>query len=307
MALNEIARACALLSSGEVIGLPTETVYGLGADACHGEAVAKIYALKNRPTFNPLILHVSSLPMAQNFGVFNEVALKLAKYFWQENKKPLTLVTHKVKNSGLSELATAGLETMAIRLPNHPVALELIENYGSPLVAPSANPSNRLSTTTRDQVLSYFSDLYVLEGGKCQVGLESTIIDVTGNKPVILRHGGTPLEEISQFLGWNLAVDAGEKIKAPGQLQTHYAPKTPLYMNAVNIQEGGCLLGFGNTPGETLNLSPEGDLIEAASNLFESLHKLDGMGFKSIHVVPIPEKGLGRAINDRLKRAAWGN
>ena len=307
----DIQKACALLCGGELVGMPTETVYGLAADATHDHAVAKIYETKKRPQFNPLILHVESMSMVEDFAVTSPPILDMLNHFWLEAKASLTVVLAKRPGTKLSTLATAGLETVALRMPQHPMALELIRSYGSPLVAPSANPSNRLSATTPETVHGYFPSLFILNGGACTVGVESTIIACEEGKlptlvPTLLRPGGTPLENLEAYFKAPLKSPSSNTIQAPGMLKQHYAPKTPLFMNCDSAQSGEALLGFGpNAPTQTtLNLSPMGDLKQAATNLFAMLHQLDSKGYTAIRVMPIPNHGLGWAINDRLKRAS---
>ncbi|MEO9572395.1 MAG: L-threonylcarbamoyladenylate synthase [Tateyamaria sp.] len=292
-----IARAAEILSAGGLVAFATETVYGLGADARNGEAVARVYAAKGRPSFNPLIVHVADLEMAQRYGAFDKQSLALAQEFWPG---PLSIVVPLAPNHGLSSLVTAGLQTVALRVPAHSGASALLAQFDGPVAAPSANPSGRISPTTPEHVMTGLQGKIdaVLDGGTCIVGLESTII---GGAPLaLLRQGGVPQEKIIQITG-SLA-QAGPDITSPGQLASHYAPRAALRLNAESKQKGELLLGFG--PGLCdLNLSPTGDLAEAAANLFAHLHTLDAMN-KPIAVTPIPDTGLGAAINDRLKRAA---
>ncbi len=298
----DIARAAALLKAGDLVAFPTETVYGLGADARNDRAVAGIFEAKGRPQFNPLIVHVASLADAEAIADFPDDALRLADAFWPG---PLTLVLPLKADAGISPLVTAGLPSVAIRMPAHPVARALLAAFGGPVAAPSANPSGKVSPTRAAHVMDGLGDRIaaVVDGGPCEVGLESTIVGLTG-APALLRPGGLPAEAIEACLGHPLAVggSAGSPT-APGQLASHYAPDAPLRLNASDARPGEVLLGFGPTPGAALNLSPSGDLVEAAARLFHALRELDGMG-KPIAVAPIPEKGLGRAINDRLRRAA---
>ncbi|MBN9564858.1 MAG: threonylcarbamoyl-AMP synthase [Alphaproteobacteria bacterium] len=295
------------LKAGKVIVFPTETVYGLGADASNDSAVASVYEIKNRPTFNPLIIHYSSIDLAKKDAVFNENASKLAAAFWPG---PLTLVLQKKISANISLLATAGLDTVAIRIPSHPLALELLDEFGGPIAAPSANPSGYVSPTSIEHVKKMFhqTPLPILDGGSCTVGLESTIIDLSDEVPILLRPGGITEEKITRLIG-PLAQKAGSKqIKSPGQQLSHYAPKIPLRMKATYVRPKEAYLGFGkheyDQGAHLLNLSPKGDLIEAAANLFAMLHELDDPIYDGIAVAPIPETGLGVAINDRLKRAA---
>jgi len=297
-----IQQACALLKVGQLIGLPTETVYGLAGDATQDQAIARIFAVKNRPTFNPLIIHVSTLDKALELGQFHEKALILAERFWPG---PLTLVVAKRPFSPISLLASAGLETIAIRIPSHPVAQQVLQSYG-PLAAPSANQSESLSPTCTNHVIQSLGEAVplILEGGPCIIGLESTILDCTHEMITLLRPGGIAVEEIEAVIGPVLKELKDSRIKAPGMLHRHYAPKLPIRLNALEKHPGEGLLGFGYSPNADLNLSPQGDLIEAAANLFAMLHRLDNPVYTGIAVAPIPNNGLGLAINDRLYRAA---
>jgi len=297
-----IARAAGLLRDGALVAFPTETVYGLGADARQGAAVAAIYAAKGRPAFNPLIVHVAQAQAAQRFVVWSDAADQLARAFWPG---PLTLVLPLRDGHGLSSLVTAGLPTLAIRVPAHATARALLAAFDGPVAAPSANPSGRISPTTAAHVMARLDGRIaaVLDDGPCAVGLESTIISVSADSAVLLRAGGLPTERIAAALGTPLATaGAGAAITAPGQLSSHYAPRGAVRLEAVHAHAGEHLLGFGRVSG-TLNLSPRGDLAEAAANLFDHLHRLDAMG-GAIAVAPVPDHGLGRAINDRLRRAA---
>ncbi|MEI8320636.1 MAG: L-threonylcarbamoyladenylate synthase [Alphaproteobacteria bacterium] len=302
---QQIKQAVDLLESGEVVAFPTETVYGLGADASNEKAVAKIYAIKGRPSFNPLIFHVKDLESAQKIGHFSETALKLAHAFWPG---PLTLVVQKAQDAQVSMLATAGLETIAIRVSSHPVFQEILQDFGKPIVAPSANPSGFLSSTNASHVVRNLGKKVslILDGGPCAKGLESTIIDATPEHPTVLRYGALPVIEIEQFLQHSVRKkDQVDAIKAPGQLKNHYAPRLPLRMNATECLPGEIFLGFGPIAYSPWNLSDSGNLIEAASRFFAYLHMLDASDlYIGIAVAPIPEQGLGLAINDRLRRAA---
>ena len=297
-----LAHAAAILSEGGLVSFPTETVYGLGADARNNHAVARIYTAKGRPSFNPLIVHLPDLQAAQQYVDFNDDALRLAGAFWPG---ALTLVLPLRPGAGISKLVTAGLETLAVRVPDHPVATGLLRAFGGPIAAPSANPSGRVSPTTAAHVMTGLAGKIdaVVDGGACGVGVESTIVACLG-EPALLRAGGIPAEAIAACLGQPLAQpDDPATPVAPGQLASHYAPQGRVRLNATDVQEGETLLGFGPVDA-ALNLSPSGDLIEAAANLFACLHQLDAMGAEAIAVSPIPEHGLGRAINDRLRRAA---
>ena len=295
-----LARAAALLKQGDCVAFPTETVYGLGADARSGRAVAGIYAAKGRPAFNPLIVHVADLGAARALVELGPAGEALAAAFWPG---ALTLVAPLRPGAGISDLVTAGLPTLAVRVPDHPVAQGLLAAFGGPVAAPSANPSGRISPTTADHVLAGLSGRIaaVVDGGPCGVGVESTILSVAGD-PVLLRAGGLPVEAIEACLGGEVGEDLGPaRVQAPGQLESHYAPQGQLRLDAESPRPGEVFLGFGAVDAD-LNLSPSGDLTEAAATLFGHLHRLDAMGAQRIAVSPIPGTGLGRAINDRLRR-----
>jgi len=295
------ARAADLLRAGALVAFPTETVYGLGADARSGTAVAAIFAAKGRPAFNPLIVHLADATAAQALVDWSDAAQKLADAFWPG---PLTLVLPLRAGHGLSPLVTAGLQTVGLRVPAHRSAHALLAAFGGPVAAPSANLSGRISPTTAAHVLAGLEGRIaaVLDAGPCTVGLESTIVGFDAGAPVLLRAGGLPEERIAEALGQPLLRPSEGTITAPGQLTSHYAPRAALRLNAVQAQAGEHHLGFGPVQGE-LTLSASGDLTEAAANLFGHLHHLDALG-GPIAVAPIPERGLGRAINDRLRRAA---
>ncbi len=295
-----IAAAAALLSEGRLVSFPTETVYGLGADARNDRAVAEIFAAKGRPSFNPLIVHVSSTEEAQRYGRWSPEAQQLADAFWPG---ALTLVLPLADGHGLSSLVTAGLPSVGLRVPDQPVARALLEAFGGPVAAPSANPSGRISPTTAAHVAHGLGSAVsaIIDGGACRIGLESTIVGLTGT-PVLLRAGGIPAEEIEAVLGTPLARAEEGEITAPGQLSSHYAPGATVRLNATEARNGELFLGFGEMTCD-LNLSPAGDLVEAAARLFDALHRLDATG-RPIAVAPIPDEGIGRAINDRLPRAA---
>jgi L-threonylcarbamoyladenylate synthase len=290
-----------ILRAGGIVAFPTETVYGLGADATNSDAVLKIYETKGRPRFNPLIVHVFDLEMAKRYVEFSPLAEKLAGKFWPG---PLTLVLPKRAEAGLSDLVTAGLDTVGVRVPAHPVAQILIAQARVPLAAPSANPSGKLSPTTAEQVRRAFKDkIPVLDGGPSKSGVESTILSVEGEIVTQLRAGALAREDIEAAIRRPVAVaKTGDKVQAPGMLASHYAPNAELRLDAEAPREGEAYLGFGTRNG-TLNLSPAGDLHEAARNLFSMLHELDEAASR-IAVAPIPHRGLGEAINDRLQRAA---
>jgi len=303
-----ISRAASLLRGGRLVAFPTETVYGLGADATSDTAVAGIFAAKDRPRFNPLIVHVPGLAEAEEIGRFDDRSRGVARHFWPG---PLTLVLRRRENGGVSLLACAGLDTVAIRVPAHPVAHALLRETGRPLAAPSANRSGQVSPTEAAHVAVELGDrvALILDGGKCAVGLESTVLDLSGKSPVLLRPGGVTLEKLTEVLGLiTLAAGDPDAPRAPGQLASHYAPRLPLRTNAVVAQPGEALLAFGPRSiqgfAAMLNLSPSGDVVEAAANLFAMLRRLDHAEFTGIAVMPIPDDGLGRAINDRLRRAA---
>lgn len=304
-----IKKACNLLHQSDVVAMPTETVYGLAADATTDQAIVKIYEMKNRPSFNPLIAHFPDIEAAKKYVHFSKTAELLAKHFWGlDYHRPLTLVLPRLENTNLSHLATAGLDTVAVRIPAHPIALELLRQFRKPLAAPSANRSNHISPTTAEHVRMSFGENapFILDGGACQIGLESTILDMTQDQPVLLRPGGATVEEIEDVLKLPILRhnDPSATIKAPGMLKRHYAPSLPLRLNVVKPLHGEAFLGFGHAENATLNLSPGGNLDEAASNLFSMLRNLDNPKFKGIAVMPIPHEGLGLAINDRLSRAA---
>jgi len=292
-----------MLRAGGLCAFPTETVYGLGADARSDRAVAAIYAAKARPQFNPLIVHVASAGLAGELADLGDVGARLAAAFWPG---PLTLVAPLRPGNGLSALVTAGLPTVALRVPAHALARDLLQTAGIPVAAPSANPSGQLSPTRAAHVLAGLGGRIdaVLDGGNCAVGLESTIVDISG-PPRILRPGGLPAEAIAAALGHGIALSTAagpDGPTAPGQLRSHYAPRAALRLNVTTPAPGEMLLGFGPVTAD-LNLSPGGDLTEAAANLFHALRELDGRASR-IAVSPIPATGVGLAINDRLERAA---
>jgi len=296
-----IAQAARLLLQGGLAAFPTETVYGLGADATNGEAVAGIFAAKGRPHFNPLIVHVADLAAAQRQAVFNPLAEKLAARFWPG---ALTLVLPRTASATVSLLVSAGLDTVALRVPSHPVARALLAAADRPIAAPSANASGRVTATSAAHVAAELGDRVdlILDGGAAPLGLESTVIGFDdGASAVLLRPGAIAREEIEAVTGPLAA--AGSKIQSPGQLESHYAPQAKLRLNAVRAEAGEALLGFGPAADAWLNLSPAGDLKEAAANLFSMLRDMDEQ-VNAIAVSPIPEHGLGEAINDRLRRAA---
>jgi L-threonylcarbamoyladenylate synthase len=305
---DSINKAAKLLLEGNVVAFPTETVYGLGAIATNDTAIAKIYEVKQRPNFNPLIVHIESLSKAQQLGVLSNDALKLAAAFWPG---PLTIVTNKQKNCDIALLATAGLSTIALRVPAHPVAQNLLHTVGKPLAAPSANPSGLLSPTTSDHVKTCLGDKisFILEGAPAEIGIESSIIDCTEDTPQLLRPGFITIDQIKSIIPNFSDTNQNHSIKAPGALKHHYAPQLPIRLNAqAAIKANEAFIAFGpNIPKgyvKVINLSLAGDLIEAASKLFSALHQLDQPQYSGIAVATIPNEGIGFAINDRLKRAA---
>jgi L-threonylcarbamoyladenylate synthase len=312
-----VAAAARSLAGGGLVAFPTETVYGLGADAANAEAIARLYQAKGRPAFNPLIAHVGDLAAAQRIGRFDATAIALAEAFWPG---PLTLVLPKTRECTVADLATAGLDTIAVRIPAHPVAREILRAFGGPVVAPSANLSGHVSPTTAAHVqgdLAGRIDL-IVEGGAVAVGVESTIVGCF-EAPMLLRPGGLPREAIERVLGRTLLAPSGEADSeasaplAPGMLASHYAPRTRVRLNADRVEAGEALLAFGSdaVPGAerataVLNLSARSNVDEAATHLFGYLRALDVSGARAIAVMPIPHHGLGEAINDRLRRAAMG-
>ena len=304
-----IAAAADILRAGGLVAFPTETVYGLGADAGNDEAVAGIFAAKDRPSFNPLIVHVGDAAAAAAWVSFTAEAETLAAAFWPG---PLTLVLPRREDCGISLLCSAGLDSLGVRAPAHPVAQRLLAACDRPLAAPSANRSGRISPTTAAHVAASLGARVplILDGGPCAVGLESTVLDLTGPRPALLRPGAVTEAEIEAVIGplGRAEASAGEAPRAPGQLESHYAPALPLRLEATAVDPREALLAFGPEPpagaAAAVNLSPGGDLHEAAARLFAALHELDRPELKAIAVMPIPETGLGRAINDRLRRAA---
>ena len=303
---DAIAAAARCLGQGGLVAFPTETVYGLGADAGNGEAIARLYAAKGRPSFNPLIAHVADIEAARRLARFDAAAEKLAQAFWPG---PLTLVLPKRPDCGVADLALAGLDSVAVRVPAHPIAHALLAAFNGPVVAPSANSSGHVSPTSAAHVLADLRGRIdmVIDAGPCAVGVESTIVACLG-EPTLLRPGGLPREQIERVLGHSLAIAplADDAPLAPGMLSSHYSPKARLRLDADAARPDEALLAFGPAPaaGVTLNLSARGDLIEAAANLFSHLRALDASGAQRIAVMKVPHEGLGEAINDRLARAA---
>lgn len=301
-----IETAAGVLRRGGLVAFPTETVYGLGADATNDSAVARIFEAKGRPEFNPLIVHFADTAAAAGYVDFNATAEAIAKAFWPG---PLTLVLPRKAACTLSLLVSAGLDTAAVRVPAHAQAHRLFDAAALPIAAPSANSSGRLSPTTAQHVADDLGDRIdlILDGGPCAIGLESTVLDLSRPQPAILRQGGLPQEEIERALGAALAVAGSDDTApaSPGMLTSHYAPSVPVRVNATEARPGEVFLGFGpDCTSAELNLSEQGDLVEAAARLFACLHALDRRGATGIAVASIPERGLGRAINDRLRRAA---
>jgi L-threonylcarbamoyladenylate synthase len=306
---DAITAAADLLRAGGLVALPTETVYGLGADATNARAVAGIFAAKGRPMFNPLIVHVAEAAEAWRLAIPDDRAEALAAAFWPG---ALTLVLRKTPDCPVADLATAGLDTVAIRVPSDRVARALIRAAGVPIAAPSANRSGHVSPTTAAHVEADLGDAIamILDDGPSVVGIESTVVDLTGAEPTLLRAGGVTAQAIEAVLGVPLAraTDHAERPTSPGQLASHYAPRAAVRLDATTVRPGEALLAFGPAPpdhkGPMVNLSPSSDTIEAAANLFAALRRLDATGVAAIAVMPIPDTGLGEAINDRLRRAA---
>jgi len=304
-----IEEAGHLIRSGALVAFPTETVYGLGADATNGEAVARVFAAKGRPAFNPLIVHVAGLEQAVIIGSFSPVARRLTEAFWPG---PLTLVVPRREASDVSELVSAGLPTVALRAPEHPVARQLLKAAQRPIAAPSANRSGHVSATRAEHVAADLGDsaAVILDAGSTPRGLESTVLSLVEATPVLLRPGAISSTAIEEVLGERLvrARETGEHLTSPGQMRSHYAPNSTLRLNALSWERDEAVLGFGSIaphPSRAcINLSPAGDLVEAAANLFAALRALDASGARTIAVTPVPRDGLGEAINDRLERAA---
>lgn len=298
-----ILKAVRSLDAGEVVAIPTETVYGLGADAANGTAVARIYAAKGRPAFNPLIVHVADLPMAERYAIFSPLAHRLATQFWPG---PLTLVLPRHPEAKVASLALAGLATIALRVPSHPVMQQLLQALGRGIAAPSANRSGRISPTRAEHVLDSLGGRIplILDGGPCANGIESTIVAVDGEQAHLLRLGAVATTELESIVGQTIPLATmGDPVQAPGMTPQHYAPRLPLRLHAATAAADEFHLGFGQIAGDA-NLSPSGSSIEAAAQLYAMLHQADASGRRGIAVAPIPNDGLGAAINDRLGRAA---
>lgn len=319
---DAICEAASVLLRGGLVGLPTETVYGLAANALDGKAVARIFAAKGRPHFNPLIIHCHTLEQISNYVQLNDDAINLSEAFWPG---PMTLILPRKKDCKVSELASAGLSSLAVRIPRHPIAMAVLRQADVPLAAPSANSSGTISPTSASHVVQSLGNSVdlVLASGSCKVGLESTVLDLTADKPVILRPGVLTADDFLGVLKISPAyeIDQNATMKSPGLLLKHYAPTIPIRLNAIDLDKGEALLGFGSLkfmgvrgggfasdlPEESIcNLSETGDLYEAAANLFSMMRALDNSSHKGIAVMSIPDKGVGIAINDRLRRAARG-
>lgn len=304
---GNIQRAAEIIKNGGLVAFPTETVYGLGANVYNAKAVASIFEAKGRPAFNPLISHIADIDFLEEYVEVDSRAISLAKHFWPG---PFTMVLKRKEHNTAIDLACAGLPTATVRMPNNQIALELIKQSGVPIVAPSANRSQTISPTTAEHVFESLGDRVdmILDGGKCDVGVESTIVDVTGKDVVLLRAGGVALEDIEEFLNEKVIISHGEpdKPSSPGQLLKHYAPNHRFQINVDDPEEGVFYIGFGWQERADLNLSPDGDLNEAAANLFAYMRLADELaGEKGIAMAPIPETGLGLAINDRIRRASY--
>ncbi len=305
---DSLNKAVAALQSGAPVAIPTETVYGLAADATNGEAVAKIFAMKGRPNFNPLICHVDGQIMAEEYGLMNDLASRLAAAFWPG---PLTIIVPLQSDSKLHDLVTAGLGSVGLRCPKG-FSRQIISALGKPLAAPSANKSGKISPTQAAHVLEEYHDeeLLIVDDGPCEVGLESTIVKIDGNHVTLLRSGAVSVEAIETFAKTKIQYpNSADGIQAPGMMASHYAPEAQLKLNCKSCDDGAAWLGFGNhqTPNNamhSLNLSPTSNLVEAAANLYAYLKQLDATGVKLICASPIPMEELGIAINDRLSRAA---
>jgi len=303
--VHDLEAVVRLLAAGGIAAIPTETVYGLAADAANADAVARVYAAKGRPQFNPLIVHVADRAMAERYARFSPLAERLAASFWPG---PLTLVLPLAADAPVCGLVTAGLPTIALRVPAHPAMQAIVRALGRGVAAPSANASGRLSPTTAAHVLESLSGKVpmIVDGGPCSAGLESSIVAVDGDDLTLLRHGAIALEALEAAAGKPLAVaKEGGEISAPGMMLRHYAPKLPVRLFALTATPQEFHIGFGEIPGDR-NLSRHGNLVEAAAGLFDALHAAEAGGKAGIAVAPIPESGLGMAINDRLRRAARG-
>jgi len=300
-----LTSAAEALLSGALVAFPTETVYGLGADATNETAVARIYEAKRRPSFNPLISHVGDVEAAFALGVFGPEARALAERYWPG---PLTIVVERAPDCPIAWLTSSGLNSIALRVPAHPLARDLLRRVARPVAAPSANISGRVSPTEAGHVAGELGDqvTLILDAGPCAVGIESTVVDLSGDWPLLLRPGAITREMLEEILGEVGTPDAAAPLASPGMLASHYAPNCLVRLNAAAPRDGEVFLGFGATGEGTgsPSLSAAGDLVEAAANLFRMLRDLDQPGITGIAVAPVPEHGLGAAINDRLRRAA---
>ncbi len=304
---SNIQKAAQIIKNGGLVAFPTETVYGLGANVYNAKAVASIFEAKGRPAFNPLISHIADINFLNEYVEVDSRAMSLAKHFWPG---PFTMVLKRKEHNTSIDLACAGLPTATVRMPNNHIALELIKQSGVPIVAPSANRSQTISPTTAEHVFESLGTRVdmILDGGKCDVGVESTIVDVTGKDVVLLRAGGVALEDIEEFLNEKVIISHGEpdKPSSPGQLLKHYAPNHRFQININEPEDGVFYIGFGQSKRADINLSPNGNLNEAAANLFAYMRLADELaGEKGIAMAPIPETGLGLAINDRIRRASY--
>lgn len=304
---ENISTAANVIKNGGLVAFPTDTVYGLGADVYNPAAVAGIFAAKGRPSFDPLISHIAEIDFLPEYAQTDERVMGLARHFWPG---PLTFVLNRKDKNHALDLVCSGLPKIAVRMPNTQIALELIKKSGTPIAAPSANKFKSISPTTAHHVFNSLGEKVdmILDGGRCAIGVETTIIDLTTKEIVMLRAGGLSKEELENYTGEKVVISHGnpDKPSAPGQLLKHYAPSHNLRINAQNVKDGEFYIGFGDTPNAHLNLSPKGDLREAAANLFAYLRFADQQSnFKSIAIAPIPENGLGLAINDRIKRASY--
>lgn len=304
---DNIIKAAQTILDGGLVAFPTETVYGLGANVYNAKAVASIFEAKSRPSFNPLISHIAEIDFLKEYAKTDERVFALANKFWPG---PLTFVLPRIDNNPALDLACAGLKTVTVRMPNHKVALELIKKSGVPIVAPSANKSQTISPTTAQHVYESLGHKVnmILDGGQCKVGVESTIIDLTGSDVVMLRAGGIAKEDLEEFLNQKVLISHGNPNlpSSPGQMLKHYAPSHEFRINANYKEDDEFLIGFGNVKDADINLSPTANLCEAAANLFAYMRIADSQDkYKKIAMSPIPETGLGLAINDRIRRAAY--
>lgn len=304
---ENITKAAGIIKNGGLVAFPTDTVYGLGADVYNPAAVAGIFAAKGRPNFDPLISHIADIDFLPEYAETDSRVMDLARRFWPG---PLTFVLNRKDKNHALDLVCSGLPKIAVRMPNSPIALELIKQSGTPIAAPSANKFKSISPTTAHHVFNSLGEKadMILDGGRCAIGVETTIIDLTTNEIVMLRAGGLSKEELEAYTQEKVVISHGDpnKPSAPGQLLKHYAPSHCLRINATEVKDGEFYIGFGDTPNAHLNLSPKGDLREAAANLFAYLRFADQQSnFKSIAIAPIPETDLGLAINDRIKRASY--